>query len=161
MAAPYFELFVISMAINIIVTILSTPRCRKVAKVMLPCFSSYKAHESDNEVDTIESVSLVDNLENVGNDKNSNDVHQKLLFRYLCVYLFATMSDWFQGPYVYALYSAYGFSQHDIAVLFVAGFGSSMIFGSFVGSMADAGGRKKYVIIFCIVYSASCLTKRK
>ena len=35
------------------------------------------------------------------------------------------MGDWLQGPYVYALYSSYGFSQHDIAVLFVAGFGPS------------------------------------
>ena len=27
-----------------------------------------------------------------------------LLFRYLVVYLLATLSDWLQGPYVYALY---------------------------------------------------------
>lgn len=60
-----------------------------------------------------------------------------LLFRYLVVYLLATMSDWLQGPYVYALYHAYGYSQHDIAVLFIAGFGSSAIFGSFIGGMAD------------------------
>jgi hypothetical protein len=53
------------------------------------------------------------------------------------VYLLAALSDWLQGPYVYALYDAYGYSQHDIAVLFVAGFGSSMVFGSFVGGMAD------------------------
>ena len=38
---------------------------------------------------------------------------------------------------MYALYSSYGFSQHDIAVLFVAGFGSSMVFGTFVGALAD------------------------
>jgi len=28
-------------------------------------------------------------------------------------------------------------SKHDIEVLFVAGFGSSMVFGTFVGSVAD------------------------
>lgn len=86
---------------------------------------------------------------------------QTLLRHYLLVYLLATLSDWLQGPYVYALYSAYGYSQHDIAVLFVAGFGSSMIFGSFVGGMADWGGRRAFVIVFSIVYAASCMTKRK
>jgi predicted MFS family arabinose efflux permease len=85
----------------------------------------------------------------------------KLIRSYLLVYLLATCSDWLQGPYVYALYADYGYSQHEIAVLFVAGFGSSMVFGSFIGGMADAGGRKRFVLIFCGVYAASCITKRK
>lgn len=84
---------------------------------------------------------------------------QTLLRHYLLVYLLATLSDWLQGPYVYALYSDYGYSQHEIAVLFVAGFGSSMIFGSFVGGMADWGGRRAFVVVFSIVYAASCMTK--
>jgi hypothetical protein len=84
----------------------------------------------------------------------------KLLKKYLFVYLLATLSDWLQGPYVYALYAEYGFSQHDIAVLFVAGFGSSMVFGSFVGGMADWGGRRLFVLVFCATYAASCITKR-
>lgn len=45
--------------------------------------------------------------------------------------------DWLQGPYVYALYAAYGFNQGDIGKLFIAGFGSSMVFGTVVGSLAD------------------------
>ena len=49
----------------------------------------------------------------------------KLLSKYLVVYLLATLSDWLQGPYVYALYRDYGYEQHEIAILFVAGFGSS------------------------------------
>jgi hypothetical protein len=43
--------------------------------------------------------------------------------------------DWLQGPYVYALYQHYGYSTGDIGKLFIAGFGSSMIFGTVVGSM--------------------------
>jgi len=84
-----------------------------------------------------------------------------LLKKYLIVYLLAVLSDWLQGPYVYALYAEYGYSQHEIAQLFVAGFGSSMIFGSFVGGMADWGGRRAFVILFSIIYAASCMTKRK
>ena len=45
--------------------------------------------------------------------------------------------DWLQGPYVYALYAGYGFSKGDIGKLFIAGFGSSMVFGTVVGSLAD------------------------
>lgn len=86
--------------------------------------------------------------------------HSSLLKKYLPVYLLATMSDWLQGPYVYALYDAYKYSQHDIAILFVAGFGSSMVFGSFVGGMADSGGRRRFAILFSIIYAASCVTKR-
>jgi hypothetical protein len=39
-------------------------------------------------------------------------------------------ADWMQGPYVYALYSEYGFSKGDIGILFIAGFGSSLVFGT-------------------------------
>jgi Sugar-tranasporters, 12 TM len=83
-----------------------------------------------------------------------------ILRKYLIVYLLATMADWLQGPYVYALYAEYKYVKHDIAVLFVAGFGSSMIFGSFVGGMADWGGRRAFVVLFAIIYAASCMTKR-
>ncbi len=46
-------------------------------------------------------------------------------------------ADWLQGPYVYALYRYYGFTQAEIGRLFIAGFGSSLVFGSIVGSIAD------------------------
>ena len=103
-------------------------------------------------------------LATIQEDESSNtDVnkkHMRLLQKYLLVYLLGTFSDWLQGPYVYALYSAYGFEQTHIAQLFVAGFGSSMIFGSFVGGMADWGGRRAFAILFSIIYAASCVTKR-
>lgn len=44
-------------------------------------------------------------------------------------------------------------------VLFVAGFGSSMVFGTFVGSLADLLGRKKLCLIYVLVYVLSCMTK--
>lgn len=42
------------------------------------------------------------------------------------------------GPYVYALYDSYGFDKFEIAQLFVAGFGSSMIMGTIVGTHRTA-----------------------
>ena len=78
---------------------------------------------------------------------------------YLAVYLLCTFSDWLKGPYVYALYEAYGFSQLQIAWLFVGGFLSSLVFGTFVGSLSDKYGRKRMCLVFCLVYALSAFTK--
>jgi hypothetical protein len=47
------------------------------------------------------------------------------------------VGDWLQGPHVYALYESYSMTKHDIELLFIAGFGSSMLFGTIIGSVAD------------------------
>ena len=64
-----------------------------------------------------------------------------------------------QGPYVYALYTQYGFEEGAIGKLFVAGFGSSMIFGTFVGGLADRFGRKFACLLYVLIYSVSCALK--
>lgn len=78
---------------------------------------------------------------------------------YLLVYLLAVAADWVQGPYVYALYSHYGFEKTNIARLYIAGFASSAIFGTFVASVADKYGRRNNALFYCLLYSLSCLTK--
>lgn len=78
---------------------------------------------------------------------------------YLCVFLLAMFSDWLQGPYVYELYVSYGFTQVQIAELFVCGFGSSMIVGTFIGGLADKLGRKTMCIMYCVCYIIACFTK--
>lgn len=78
---------------------------------------------------------------------------------YLTVYLLCTFSDWLKGPYVYALYEEYGFSKPQIAWLFVGGFLSSLVFGTFVGSLSDKFGRKHLCMVFCGIYAASAFTK--
>ena len=78
---------------------------------------------------------------------------------FLIVYLMAMLSDWLQGPYVYKLYKDYGYSKEDIAILFIAGFGSSMVFGTIVGAMADKYGRKNNAMLFGVIYGLSCVTK--
>mmetsp|Transcript_13577 Transcript_13577/g.30114 ORF Transcript_13577/g.30114 Transcript_13577/m.30114 type:complete len:625 (+) Transcript_13577:238-2112(+) len=86
--------------------------------------------------------------------------HKLLLYwTYLPVYLLATCADWLQGPYKYAVYSAYGYDQHDISILFVAGFGSGMSLGSVVGGLADGWGRKRMALVYCACYTLSCLAK--
>jgi MFS transporter, MFS domain-containing protein family, molybdate-anion transporter len=78
---------------------------------------------------------------------------------YLTIFLLAMFADWLQGPYVYELYVSYGFDQIEIAQLFVCGFGSSMIFGTFVGGMADKYGRKIMCLLYCVCYIIACITK--
>ncbi|XP_073144086.1 uncharacterized protein [Henckelia pumila] len=78
---------------------------------------------------------------------------------YVLVYSIMMAGDWLQGPYVYYLYSTYGFGKGEIGQLFIAGFGSSMLFGTIVGSLADKQGRKRACVTYCITYILSCLTK--
>ncbi|KAK8559491.1 hypothetical protein V6N13_026912 [Hibiscus sabdariffa] len=78
---------------------------------------------------------------------------------YLLVYSLMMAGDWLQGPYVYYLYSHYGFGKGEIGHLFIAGFGSSMLFGTVVGSLADKRGRKRACVTYCIAYILSCITK--
>ncbi|KAH8970958.1 hypothetical protein BDL97_02G116200 [Sphagnum fallax] len=78
---------------------------------------------------------------------------------YILVFSLMMAGDWLQGPYVYALYSFYGYDKGDIGRLFIAGFGSSMLFGTIVGSFADRYGRKTMSMTYCVVYILSCFTK--
>ena len=86
--------------------------------------------------------------------------HLRLLYCvYMPVYLCAVCADWLQGPYKYAVYSAYGYDQRAISFLFVAGFGSGMSLGSIIGGLADSLGRKRMVCWYCVTYALSCLAK--
>lgn len=78
---------------------------------------------------------------------------------FLVVYLLMMAADWMQGPYVYRLYAHYGFSRTDNGVLFIAGFGASLLFGTWVGPIADRYGRRFACIMYGIVYALSCATK--
>lgn len=84
---------------------------------------------------------------------------RKFQIAYLSVWSICVAADWLQGPYVYALYSKYGFESYEIAQLFVAGFGSSLAFGCIVGSVADRFGRKNMCLAYCVFYIVSCITK--
>jgi len=144
----YRSIFTTSLCINALTTFRSTRYWDKLLKFFLPLDKSMATNEKKepNELLTDSKRKLKKN-------------HELLIQRYLSVYLLAALSDWLQGPYVYALYDAYGYSQRIIAILFVAGFGSSMIFGSFIGGLADTYGRRNFALLFAVTYLLSCITK--
>jgi len=78
---------------------------------------------------------------------------------YLPGFLLAMLADWLQGPFVYALYQGYGIDRAHNGYLFVGGFGASALFGTVVGSLADKFGRKRYAILYCMIYFGHCATK--
>ncbi|XP_042001273.1 molybdate-anion transporter-like [Salvia splendens] len=90
---------------------------------------------------------------------NTSSAFNSFKNNYLLVYSLMMAGDWLQGPYVYYLYSTYGFGKGEIGQLFIAGFGSSMVFGTIVGSLADKQGRKRACVTYCITYILSCITK--
>ncbi|CAD7928432.1 unnamed protein product [Amoebophrya sp. A25] len=89
----------------------------------------------------------------------SNAAASGLKASYLAVWLLAMAADWLQGPYVYALYAAYGLSHQTNSILFIFGFGASMFFGVFVGGWADWYGRRRLAVGYCLIYALGCATK--
>lgn len=78
---------------------------------------------------------------------------------YFGVYFVALFAEWLQSPYLYRIYSHYGFIDTQIAVIYVCGFISSILFGTASGYFADKWGRKKACIFFSVAYSLCCLSK--
>lgn len=78
---------------------------------------------------------------------------------YLLAYLLAVGADWIQGPYVYALYTHYGYDKKAVGQLYIAGFASSAIFGTLVASVADKYGRRNSALMYCVMYIISCMSK--
>ena len=95
---------------------------------------------------------------------------------FFMVYFLALLGDWLQGelsifyctfclntflmqllfvsgPYVYKLYNFYGYQEHQIATLYVAGFASSVIIGTATGPLADKLGRRRVAQLFCVMYT--------
>mmetsp|Transcript_62477 Transcript_62477/g.141258 ORF Transcript_62477/g.141258 Transcript_62477/m.141258 type:complete len:502 (+) Transcript_62477:100-1605(+) len=78
---------------------------------------------------------------------------QKSAFRrfqasYLTAYLITMLADWLQGTNMYTLYSGY---DMPVGILFITGFTSSAVFGTFVGIYVDQYGRKMGCVLFCLL----------
>lgn len=104
-------------------------------------------------------ISIILTYINFNLAKIENTEQQKFQRNYLIVYTLAYFADWLKGPYVYALYESHGMTEHEIALLFVVGFGVSGLCGPVVGGLADKYGRKKLSVAYFVIYILSALCK--
>ena len=85
---------------------------------------------------------------------------QRLRRRYNAVYVLGTFGDWIQGAYLYALYREHGFGMADIGYIFVLGYASSAFLGTYVASLGDAHGHRRFVVAYGVIYGAACFASR-
>jgi hypothetical protein len=126
-----------------------------VIAVVLLKYTSSKVSEDANKKDSDSTGNDLDDHDN----KKLKDQYWRLRLQYFPAYFAAIFGDWLQGPYVYKLYSEYGFQENHISILFLTGFGSSFTFGTFTGPLADKLRRKSMTQVFCVLYSLSCVIK--
>jgi len=143
--AEYTILFGVALLLDIIITFRASRLWTRYSHYFPFCCSYPVTHNvpievvpegEENENDDEKQSLVMEEGEaktDKNNDEQSNARYSLLLRNYLIVYLLATFSDWLQGAYVYALYDAYDYPQHLIAVLCVAGFGSSEYMHRFKG----------------------------
>lgn len=89
----------------------------------------------------------------------ANPAFRSFQILFLRGYLFALWADWLQGPYLYKLYRHYSFLESQIAILYVCGLASCVLFAPVAGWLPQALGRRKTCLLFCLAYSACCLIK--
>ena len=90
---------------------------------------------------------------------------RRLQRQFLAVFWLYKMADWLQGPYFYEVYSSKIFggtpaTEQMVALLFLVGFGSTAIFGTFIGGAVDLLGRRAGSLCFALLYSISALSTR-
>ncbi|KAG5186125.1 hypothetical protein JKP88DRAFT_269617 [Tribonema minus] len=73
---------------------------------------------------------------------------RKFQVKYLSVYMVVMLADWLQGTNMYTLYQSYGV---NVGTLFLTGFSSSAIFGTFLGLFVDKFGRRLGCLAFCVL----------
>lgn len=74
---------------------------------------------------------------------------------YVLLYAVAVLGDWLQGPYLYKLYHYHGFLESQVAVIYVFGIVSNVLFTPMKEVVADRMGRKKTAIVFAALYAFS------
>jgi len=110
-------------------------------------------------VSVITALVVATNMRKLRMESNVSPELRALRCIYIPVYGLMVAGDWLQGPFMYALYEQYDYSHSTIAALFVCGFGSSMTIGTFLGCYADKYGRKKFCILYAVLYILSCIMK--
>lgn len=87
----------------------------------------------------------------------TNPTFLKFQQTYIPIYLLVVLGDWLQGPYLYRLYHYYGYVETQVAIIYVCGIISSAVFFPAKDVISAKLGRRKTAVLFCALYSVSCL----
>ena len=90
---------------------------------------------------------------------NTNPQFLQFQHSYFLVYYVVIFGDWLNAPYVYKLYTSYGFLEEQIAIIYVCGYASSLIIGTISGLIAKKYGCRRVFVAATFAYAVSCLMK--
>ncbi|XP_072261992.1 molybdate-anion transporter [Pyxicephalus adspersus] len=88
-----------------------------------------------------------------------NPAFRKFQHDFFRAYFPALAADWLQGPYLYKLYQHYHFLEGQIAIIYVCGFGATVLSGLVSGPLTARLGRRKSILLFSLLLSACYLCK--
>jgi len=80
-------------------------------------------------------------------------------YTYFIVYFCFLVADWLNAPYHYKIYSEYHYMRDQIAVIYVAGYVSSIVFAPIAITLPDRFGRKSLCCACGLLYAAGSLMK--
>ncbi|KAM8975994.1 molybdate-anion transporter [Pelodytes ibericus] len=88
-----------------------------------------------------------------------NPAFRRFQYDFYRAYFPALAADWLQGPYLYKLYQHYNFLEGQIAIIYVCGFGASVLSGLVSAPLTGRLGRRKSCILFCLLLAGCYLCK--
>lgn len=91
----------------------------------------------------------------------SNTNPQFLAFQrgYIVIYYLVVLGDWLNAPYLYKLYTNYGFLEEQIAIIYVCGYAASLVIGISSSAIATKYGHRRVFIFAAIMYAVASLMK--
>lgn len=88
-----------------------------------------------------------------------NPAFRRFQHDFFRAYFPALAADWLQGPYLYKLYQHYHFLEGQIAIIYVCGFGASVLSGLVSAPLTGRLGRRKSCILFSLLLAGCYLCK--
>jgi len=95
------------------------------------------------------------------NKKKQNNNPQFTAFQksYLLFSSLILFSDWLNAPYLYKLYSSYGFIEEQIVIIYVCGLISALVFDVLSGYLVTVYNENNLFKISTLLYATSCTMK--
>lgn len=90
---------------------------------------------------------------------NSNPQFWEFQKIYFIAFYPALFADWLNAPYVYKLFSHYGFLEDQITIIYVCGLVSALFFGTSSGYLIHIFNEQRVALAASAVYALACFLK--